>query len=475
MNKLLILLLVLSYHSLWGQDKYLVEYDRINDETKYYSLEYEKGEYKETPLSKAPTVKRGDIIKFRTINTNPLVFNFDIEEPTEIKGNNESITVAVLGGFSGLMGELDGTIGGVSNELYGLQRNTPDAVSFVDRGTEETSVARKKSLEQLISFHSHLKSTYGQLTKYHNSLSAVKSTGLRKEEIIAALKFSVGNFDLKNYMETLRFLDMEYDILKEDPELTDSDLKEVEQTYLKLTTDLNNSLADPQNAQELLGIVSAASFSRETTTVVSYKSGGNFGGQLDRQDNNVSSLTFQLDYRGLSETDYSYKDDNLIQSKTIDLPAQSKSYFSWASGFLMVTPFDGFKNYALEEVGHDSLQVVNGQDLSGSRFTIGTSLLFNFRSKSFIIPHLMLGSSIDFIGESDWDNKSIHFLLGGGCKIKQFPYLSFSGGIAFCRNQELRSGINMNEVYTDDPSGYIDDFTQKTFSPGYFFGININL
>lgn len=474
MNKLLILLLVLSSHSLWGQDKYLVEYDRINDETKYYSLEYEKGEYKETLLSKVPTVKRGDIIKFRTINTNPLVFNFDIEEPTKIKGNNESITGGVLGGFSEVMGKLDGTIGGVSEALYGLDYNTPDALSFGGRGAEEASAARKKSLEQIISFHSHLKSTYEQLTKYHNSLSTVKSTGLRKEEIIAALKFSVANFDLKNYMETLRFLDMEYEILKEDPELTDSDLKEVEQTYLKLNTDLNNSLADPQNAQELLGIVSAASFSRETTTVVSYKS-GYYGGELEKQDDDVSSLTFQLDYRGLSETDESFKDDNLIQSKTINLPAQSKSYFSWASGFLMVTPFDGFKNYALEEVGFDSLQVVDGQELSGSRFTIGTSLLFNFRSKSFIIPHLMLGSSLDFIGESDWDNKSIHFLLGGGFKIKQFPYLSFSGGIAFCRNQELRSGINMNEVYTDDSYGYIDDFTQKTFSPGYFFGININL
>lgn len=471
MNKLLVSILILTSTSLWSQKKYLVEYDRITDVVNYYNLDYKKGEYKESLLEKVPTVKRGDVIKFRTINTNPLVFQFNVEDPTDVETNDKSITGAIMGGFSDVMGEMDGTIGSVSYELSGLSYGGPDAVRF-GRGTEGASAERKQSLEQLISFHSHLKSTYEQLATYQKSLKDVYSTGLKKEEIIAGLKFSMDNFELKEYMETLRFLDMEYEILKGDAQLTNEDLKDVEQTYLTLKNDLNNSLSAPQNAQELLGLISAASFSSKTTTVVAYKESY---GELNVLDDDVSSLSFQLDYRGLAETEYGYEDDDLIQSKTIDIPVQSKSSFSWASGFLMVTPFDGFKNYALKEVGYDSLQVVNGQELSSSRFTIGTSLLFNFRSKSFIIPHLMFGTSIDFIGESDYSNKSIHFLLGGGFKIKQFPYLSFSGGMAFCRNQELRSGVNMNEVYTDPYAQYIEDFTQKTFSPGYFFGININL
>ena len=46
----------------------------------------------------------------------------------------------------------------------------------------------------------------------------------------------------------------------------------------------------------------------------------------------------------------------------------------------------------------------------------------------------------------------------------------------FSQNQMLRTGTTLNEIFTPDNSyPEIEDYVQSTFSPGYFFGININL
>ena len=142
----------------------------------------------------------------------------------------------------------------------------------------------------------------------------------------------------------------------------------------------------------------------------------------------------------------------------------------------MVSPFDGFNNFRVQEVSYDSIRVVNDGSEVSSRFTLGTSLVYNFASRFFIVPQLSFGTSIAFLG-SGWDmDKPLNFHLGAGITLRDFPYISVVGGLAFSQNQMLRSGINLNESFVSDSSyPEIEDYVQRTFSRGYYIGININL
>ena len=99
MNKLLTIPIVLSSFMSIAQKKYIVEYDRINDNTKYYEMFYNQGEYTEKMIEKKPVLSRGDVVKFRSLNTNPLVLSFSVEEPEKLK-QKEGNSKAILSGFS---------------------------------------------------------------------------------------------------------------------------------------------------------------------------------------------------------------------------------------------------------------------------------------------------------------------------------------------------------------------------------------
>ena len=59
--------------SFFCQKKYLIEFDRINNTEKYFELIYEKGKYNEI-LIKKPSLKKGDMVRFKGVNLNPFVF-----------------------------------------------------------------------------------------------------------------------------------------------------------------------------------------------------------------------------------------------------------------------------------------------------------------------------------------------------------------------------------------------------------------
>jgi len=471
MNKYMTIPFVFFSFMSFAQKKFVVEYDRIKDNISYYELSYKKGEYSEKELDKAPVLNRGDVVKFRSLNTNPLVFSFNVDEPEEL-GEKENVSKSVLSGFSGVMGQIDGAISEVGFELSSLGYNPPDDVSF-GRGTENISTAKKASLEQLNTFREHLKWTYQQLEKYQKSMEDVYSTGKTKQQIVDGLSSSAESFEMDDYMDRLRFMEQEYEIIKSDPLLEDVDFSDLEKTYELLDTKLNESPMAPQNAKDLLNMVAAVSFTEETTTVISYESNWSRG-RLAENDDDVTSLKYVFDYRSLNETEEGYDDDNLLQSKSIELPMRSRSHFSWSTGFYSVSPFDGFNSYRIQKFDNDSVRVINDDAEGSSRLTLGTSLTYNFPSRFFVIPQLMFGTSIAFLG-SGWI-KPLNFHIGAGLKFKSFPYLSLVGGVSFSQNQMLRTGTTLNEIFTPDNSyPEIEDYVQSTFSPGYFFGININL
>jgi len=113
---------------------------------------------------------------------------------------------------------------------------------------------------------------------------------------------------------------------------------------------------------------------------------------------------------------------------------------------------------------------VGQTSLSRSRICIGSQMVFDFQGNKLITPSLNLGAAVDF-----WDERDIHFLIGGGMKFKQFPYLSLSAGLAFTRVNVLNKSLQVGQSY-DNSNSSIDPSTLQTkkYVPGYFMGLNIS-
>jgi hypothetical protein len=103
---------------------------------------------------------------------------------------------------------------------------------------------------------------------------------------------------------------------------------------------------------------------------------------------------------------------------------------------------------------------------------------FQFFGNKTITPTVNLGAAVDF-----WNDREIHFLLGGGLRFKAFPYLGLSAGLSFTRMQLLNDQVRIGDMLEGSESDYLDSDSNKTingtplvekkYRPGYYFGINI--
>ena len=283
---------------------------------------------------------------------------------------------------------------------------------------------------------------------------------------------SSSSYPRPHYNAQLRKLEDEYEDLKKDTIIYENERYEIDSAYVTLVEDIETTWASPNQADELLSIIEGATFTAEKTMVIGYEETWN-GGQLEDLDD-AGYVNYSINLKNLEEENRDYEYDNILQNHDIQLSVQSPSNFSWATGLMFVSPFKGYNSYAIEEVGYDSLRVISGTPAPSIKFSVGTSLLYNFPSKGMILPHALFGASVGL--SSDWSDKPINFLLGGGLRIKQFPYVSFSAGVSFCQNTKLKNGFELGKTSLVPFSGDdINNVTEKTFSPGYFFGININL
>jgi hypothetical protein len=93
-------------------------------------------------------------------------------------------------------------------------------------------------------------------------------------------------------------------------------------------------------------------------------------------------------------------------------------------------------------------------------------MAFNVYEGKVIIPSLNLGAAVDL-----WNDRDVHFLVGGGLKFTQFQYLSLSLGVAFTRINVLNDDYEVGRTYE---ANVVGDVFSKKYRPGYYFGININ-
>jgi hypothetical protein len=468
MKKVSLFFMLLSAIVTYGQKKYLVEYDRINNSENYFEIVQSKGDIIKKPIKK-PNLIKGDLVKIKAVNMNPLVFKLDIDTPDD---NNEkqSNSANLLNGFAGIMGEMNGAFGQVSEHLSELNTNRLPDISALNRGSSKRDEARTASLVRLVQFQNSLEKTYKMLAAYKKAISDVYSTELTKEEISTQLKVAISEFKIDDYNAELRSLDKQYELLRNDSLIYDNERSDLDSIYKTIDKDVENSYANPNNSKDLLSLIESSKFSAEKSMVIGYESGS----FREVAENGLMNYSIRFRRVAPSLDDNPKENDDLLQSHDLSLSVQSPSKLTWASGFFLVSPFKGYNNYKTESVDFDSARVVSGSSLSPIQFSMGTSLLYNVPSRGMIIPQVMFGASVGFSGMRE--DKPVNFLIGGGMRLKKFPFISFSAGISFCQNTKLKNGYSLGDSYklTNYNEG-IEYITEKTFSPGYFFGLNINL
>jgi hypothetical protein len=154
-------------------------------------------------------------------------------------------------------------------------------------------------------------------------------------------------------------------------------------------------------------------------------------------------------------------------SKTVDFPIKHNVTMNWSTGFYSIGSFMERNTYFSKENPSMDSVTISETKLSRSLICIGSQMAFDFQGNKVITPSINLGAAVDF-----WDDRDIHFLLGGGLKFKHFQYLSLSAGISFTRVNILNPSLQVGQTYKlENISGNVQS---KKYVPGYYIGLNIS-
>jgi hypothetical protein len=154
--------------------------------------------------------------------------------------------------------------------------------------------------------------------------------------------------------------------------------------------------------------------------------------------------------------------------KSVEIPVKGAIIMNWSTGMYSVGSFKPRVNYFTTTNSTDDTITVQQGTLARSKICIGSQMAFDFTGNKLITPTLNLGAAVDF-----WDDRDIHFLVGGGLKFKKFPFMSLTAGIAFTQVNVLDKTLQVGQSYPN--SSLVTSIIQtKKYVPGYFMGLNIN-
>ena len=197
------------------------------------------------------------------------------------------------------------------------------------------------------------------------------------------------------------------------------------------------------------------------------------------QEGKISSISYgpevELNSRNKKSTKIEFDEDKLSSMysvvKSVEIPVKSGIIMNWSSGLYSIGSFkQRSKYYATVNLSGDT-STVQQTTVSRSKICIGSQMAFDFAGNNIFIPTINLGAAVDF-----WDERDIHFLIGGGLKFKKFPFMSITAGVAFTQINVLNKALQVGQSYEYSNELLEPEILQtKKYVPGYFVGLNINL
>lgn len=492
LKSLLLLTLISTSTIALSQSKYIITYDKLEDNFSYEKVLYDHG--RETfHTIKKPRLSFGDVVIVRAKNTNEFVFDMKLSERHIIKDNENSAS-RLLSGFSPMLGGLAGRLGGAVSEFSEIASYPPDPL-YGSRGDEALSESELFNVElnkKTVKAYEIAKLGIAELRTLQENTAVIYAEDKTLDEIKLEFGRFTERFDMKGLIDQVDELnnllsDIDQKLVGSDYDLegeVNSEIKALRKSINKLNEEFN----DEENPitenlfDDIQSELENADFEIQHIAVAQ-SNGYNGAGTLE----DINEIEYSIQFEKLVEDeedsygysgDDSYKFDNTQMIRKVKIKTDRPNLPQWSTGIVFVTPFSGTPIYTVaRSEWSDSLLVSSTSDNS-LLFSIATNIMYEFNVNSPVLPHVSGGMALGILDEN---NRRVSFLLGGGFRFSAFSFLSVNAGISFTQSNVLREeyqedtwfevGDNLDDQWGDFDA---DNLYDIKFKPGYYFGLNIH-
>ena len=471
-----------------AQKKWVVEYNKLADTFSYYEVLIEKGKETEKPLSKAPAVFNGDVIKFRCINLNDFVFSVRMDDVEgDVIGEESSL------GLASTLVSMMSPIGFAGN--FGKTMDFMDqipsigVVNLASRGSAEASAIQmnvasvKEELSELVEFAAAVEAPTAILYAEDLTLEEIRDRFSQASSLVDRSLFDRRKSDFEEHLNDVIALKDSSNVKEEK---LDEAIDELSSTYDKFKDAYITNKYSPIDHNRIKKELESRTFSVEKSIVVNNSQLGSGASSI------FWNLEFSADRRPRlptmeNESDlqsagsgvdgyFTRENENTLRSNVIvQLPIRGAVTPKLSSGLLAVLPFSGFSSFSITPIANDfgsNDSIVITESIKKSpEMAIGTMVNFTVSTKGNIIPSFGFGASYSLTKGSE---NALGLLVGGHLGLKSFPFLHLSYGLNFRQAKVLKAAYNLNEPIAE-PVGYgsENELFEYVFKPALYLGLSM--
>ena len=474
-TKFLAILLASLSLQLTAQNHYVVEYDRINDEVRYFQVFVDHGKLIEQGPIKNITIQEGDILQARAVNVNQLAF-----EP-HLTINNVDRPASPLNGVVSLLSNIASS--------RGILGSFMQMVTMTDIGNEGlTSRGANGNLsadDQLVNLMSEIQLDLTNAESYHSIIAeelpkVIYAPDLTKKEIqdqLITIEEKASSIPISTIYDDIDEEITQLNVLLSSAEFGNDVIVQSADDLIQQWEGLQTVVIDDLqvNPIELARVaLDSTDFEHSRLYIV------------PASDALKSDISVDFIFDSKSEKD-NYG-GNIYSHKVLSINRRQPA-LRIVNGLVIVVPLSNSSTFDTVELGDSVLFASKSAPPTSLNFS--ALLQYQFAPEGSLIPSLNLGLALPISNFSETSlDGGIQILTGAGLQFKSMPNLTLTTGIAWRSNEALPDQLNYNTMYNvndleaqnllivdDDPySGSTTletTFNNSTWDMSLSFGLSI--
>jgi hypothetical protein len=468
MRTFLLLQFLLLPLCFFAQKNYTIKYDKLKDNTSYYQDLWVNGKVISS-LVKSIRLEQNDIVTVEILNVNKFVFQ-PVVSMTEIKkeDNESSPLPVILSAFTGFGGP-------ALKMLTSLASNAPPEIGGSRGSATELDQLKSNINSSIAEMHKSLTYLNKAYRNYAENKMIIYDKTLTKDEIVNKLSellekedntlFEVNFNALKKAHKQLQDLKLNESLPADDPIWADIyTIESINEGFTLNYLDDEGNFKNYSIKKDLIEAETTEFFEKHTFLAKAY----------DKYDSYISNeFIILFEEKSTKNTGSTFVDF----IKIISVPIKQAALPKWSLGVDVTFPFGGNDLYEVNEIEGDyygipdSLRIGPGASRN-ALLTLGTKLSFDIPTDKSLLPSVFIGAGLSGtdVSKNEW---SLSLLMGGGIRLKKFPYFSLNTGLCFTQLKVLKSEFDVNKTFLkpQDADSNNDFLYQKKFKPGIFVGI----
>ena len=408
-----------------AQNHYVIEYDRINDELKYFPVYLDHGKLKEGEPVKHISVQEGDILQARMTNVNRLAFKatLDFEEVEREMSPLAGISKLFLGiqSSQGILGSLGQIITLSNAQNGGLTRGTGDNATLDGQMANLLSEIQL-DLSNASAFHSVI------AEELPATLHAPDMTKAEILEKLSNLESSLSSVDIGRIYDDIDSEISTLEALKDDAEFANAalmtDANKVIEQWEALRFELDSE-SDMDAIAEAAARLAEVEFECTERFVVPEVSN--------------SSPNLVMDFSFITKSDTTIYNHKVVSIK------RKQSALRIVNGLVVNLPMTNSTSFELVQ-RNDSVSFISNEAKANLNFS--TMVQYAFASEGGVSPSLNLGVSLPIVNFTETSlQEGMRILTGAGLHFRSMPNLALTAGIAWGLNDVLTDQVAYNTPY----------------------------